>query len=68
MQECGYEQTKEKARSGIEKREYWQTDEINWNDVRKDWAGLKSIALTRNTITKNGKTTTETRYFIDRRF
>jgi len=64
LQGCGYEQTKEKARSGIEKREYWQTDNINWLDGRKDWVGLKSIAMTRNTITKNGITTTETRYFI----
>ena len=59
-----YEQTKEKARSGIEKREYWQTENIGWLDGRKDWAGLKSIAMTRNTIIKNGEETTETRYFI----
>jgi len=64
LKECDYEQTKEKARSGIEKREYWQTDDINWLNGRKDWVGLKSIAMTRNTITKNGETTTETRYFI----
>jgi predicted transposase YbfD/YdcC len=31
---------------------------------KKDWAGLKSIAMTRNTITKNDVETSETRYFI----
>ena len=53
-----------KARGGLEEREYWQTDDIEWLPQKKEWSGLKSIAMTRNTITKNGKTTTETRYFI----
>ena len=34
LSECDYHQTKEKARGGIEKREYWQTDNIAW----LDWA------------------------------
>jgi predicted transposase YbfD/YdcC len=61
---CEYKKTTEKARGGIEKREYWQTEDIRWLEQKKEWAGLKSIAMTRNTITKNGETTTETRYFI----
>jgi predicted transposase YbfD/YdcC len=61
---CAYHKTLEKARGGIEQREYWQTDDIGWLPKKKDWAGLSSIAMTRNTITKNGNTTTETRYFI----
>jgi predicted transposase YbfD/YdcC len=61
---CAYHKTVEKARSSIEKREYWQTDDIDWLSQKKEWVGLKSIAMTRNTITKNDKTTTETRYFI----
>jgi predicted transposase YbfD/YdcC len=61
---CSYEKTVEKARSSVEKREYWQTDDISWLAQRKDWAGLKSIGMTRNTITKNGVATTEVRYFI----
>ena len=61
---CAYHKTIEKARGGIEIREYWQTDDISWLAQRKDWVGLNSIAMTRNTITKKGKTTTETRYFI----
>ena len=61
---CAYTKTLEKARGGVEKREYWQTDDIAWMTQRKDWAGLKSIAMTRNTIIKNGVETSETRYFI----
>jgi len=61
---CAYHKTTEKARSGIEIREYWQTDDIGWLAQKKDWVGLKSIAMTRNTIIKNGVETTETRYFI----
>ena len=59
-----YTYTTEKARGGIEKREYWQTEDITWLPQRKNWAGLKSIAMTRNTVTKQGAQTTETRYFI----
>lgn len=61
---CAYTRTVEKARGGIEIREYWQTDSISWLSQKKNWAGLRSIAMTRNTIKKNGVTTTETRYFI----
>ena len=64
LSKCAYETTKEKARSGIEKREYWQTEDVVCINGRKDWAGLKSIAMTRNTIKKNGNETVETRYFI----
>ena len=61
---CAYTKTLEKARGGIEKREYWQTEDIDWLTQKKDWAGLKSIAMTRNTIIKDDVKTTETRYFI----
>lgn len=64
LSRCAYTQTTEKARGGIEKREYWQTDDIDWLTQKKDWAGLKSIAMTRNTITKDGIQTSEIRYFI----
>jgi len=64
LSKCEYCKTIEKARGGIEKREYWHTNDIEWLSQKKDWLGLKSIAMTRNTITKNGKTTTESRYFI----
>jgi len=61
---CAYTKTVEKARSGIEVREYWQTEDIGWLTQKKDWVGLKSIAMTRNTVTRDGKETIETRYFI----
>ena len=46
---CDYHKTIEKARGGIEKREYWQTNDIAWLSYEKDWVGLKTIAMTRNT-------------------
>jgi len=64
LSECAYTKTVEKARGAIEKREYWQTDNIKWLSQKKDWAGLKSIAMTRNTVIKEGVETSETRYFI----
>jgi predicted transposase YbfD/YdcC len=64
LSESEYTSTVEKARSSIERREYWQTDDIAWLPQKKGWAGLQSIAMTRNTVTKNGRVTTEIRYFI----
>jgi len=61
---CEYHKTAEKARGSVERREYWQTDDIGWLSQKKDWTGLTSIAMTRNTIMKNDKTTIEERYFI----
>ena len=62
--ESAYHKTREKARGGVELREYWQTEDIGWLTQKKEWAGLRTIAMTRNTITKGDKTTQETRYFI----
>jgi predicted transposase YbfD/YdcC len=64
LSNCAYTKTVEKARGGVEKREYWQTDSIAWLSQKKDWVGLKSIAMTRNTIIKDGVETSESRYFI----
>lgn len=61
---CAYTKAVEKARSSLEIREYWQTDDITWLSQKKHWAGLTSIAMTRNTVVRNGATTTEDRYFI----
>ena len=61
---CAYHKTTEKSRGGIEIREYWQTDDIAWLSQKKDWAGLSTIAMTRNTIKTEEKTTAECRYFI----
>ena len=60
-----YKKTVKKARGRIEKRDDWQSEDISWSNVRKEWKGLKSIILTRNTISeKDGKITVEERYFI----
>lgn len=64
LKKCDYTYNIEKTRGAIEKREYWQTDDISWFSGRGEWAGLKSIAMTRNTIIKGDETTIETRYFI----
>lgn len=40
LSKCAYTKTMEKARGGIEKREYWQTDDIAWLAHKKNWAGL----------------------------
>ena len=67
---CAYHKVIEKARSTVETREYWQTDDIKWLEPKKAWAGLKSIVMTKNTIVKCGDTNTDTntdaevRYFI----
>lgn len=55
----------EKARGKTEKRKYWQTDDISWLRHKKEWEGLKSIILTRNTVTgEEGEVNIEERYFI----
>jgi len=64
LSKCDYTKSTEKARGGIERREYWQTEDIEWLAQKKDWPGLQSIAMTCNTIIKNGVETAENRYFI----
>ena len=64
LKKCDYHYTVEKARSGVERREYWQTDNIAWLSQKSKWSGLKTIGMTKNTIYKDDKTTEETRYFI----
>lgn len=65
LKKSEYKKTIEKARGKTEKREYWQTDDISWLSQRKEWSGLKSIILTRNTITGlEGGSQIEERYFI----
>ena len=64
-EKCAYKKGIEKARGNLEKREYWQTEDISWLSQKKEWAGLKSIIMTRNTIAgSDGSTRVEERYFI----
>ncbi len=64
LSRCAYHKKLEKARGGMERREYWQTDDIGLLTQNKEWSGLRSIIMTRNTIIRSGKKTVETRYFI----
>lgn len=64
LKKCDYHYTIEKARGGVEKREYWQTDDILWLSQKDKWAGLKTIGMTKSTIIKDGKKSQETRHFI----
>ena len=59
-----YKRTVEKARSQIEIREYYQTEEISWLICKKEWKGLKSIGMEEKTIQKDGVETKEYRFFI----
>lgn len=60
----GYKKTIEKAHSQIEIREYYQTEDIRWMIQKKNWKGLKSIGMEKNTLKRDGKETTEYRYYI----
>ena len=60
----GYCCTIEKARSQIERREYYQTDDVKWLADRPRWKGLTSIGMSRSVCEKDGCKTTQTRYFI----
>lgn len=65
FEKCAYKKKTEKVRGKIEKREYWQTEDISWLSQKKEWSGLRSVILTRNTITeRDGKVIIEERYFI----
>ena len=39
-------------------------DDIDWMNKKEKWPGLKSIGMAQNTIEKENKKVTETRYYI----
>jgi len=59
-----YLKTVEKNRSQIEKREYYQIEDVSWIYRKERWAKLTSIGMVENTIDKNGVITKEVRYYI----
>lgn len=59
-----YKKSVEKAHGQIEKREYYQTEEIGWLGQKKEWKGLKSIGMEEKTLEKDGKERKEYRYYI----
>lgn len=56
--------TLEKGHGRIEKREYFQTNDINWFVEKHLWKNLTSIGAVIRTVTIKEKTTVETSYFI----
>lgn len=66
IREAGnYRRTVEKARSQIEIREYYQTEDIGWIPQKKEWKGLKSIGMEEKTILAEGQEEKkESRYYI----
>lgn len=59
-----YACTVEKARGQLEKREYYQTDDIKWMSQKKDWKGIKSIGMEEKTINDEKGERKEYRYYI----
>jgi predicted transposase YbfD/YdcC len=64
---CQHHKVVEKARGVVEVREYWQSDDVSSLSGRRDWAGLQSIAMAKNTVSSKDGTvlSVQTRYFIN---
>lgn len=56
--------TIEKGHGRIEKREYIQTNDIDWFSEKEQWKGLRSIGMVRRTVKKKDKETEEISYYI----
>lgn len=59
-----YVSTTEKAHGQIEKREYYQTDEIGWLVQKKEWKGIKSLGMEEKTLRDEKGERKEYRYYI----
>ena len=62
--QCSKKTTLEKGHGRIEKREYFQTNDIEWFSEKNKWESLKSIGMVRRTVIKNGVETVENCYYI----
>lgn len=56
--------TLEKGHGRIEKREYFQTNDIEWFSEKDKWEDLTSIGMVRRTVIKKDKETVEKCYYI----
>ena len=54
----------EKAHRQMEKREYYQSDDIRWLSQKKEWKGIKSIGMEEKTIKDEKGERKECRYYI----
>ena len=61
-----YEQH-DKGHGRLEQRTVIATDDTTWLQKEHYWPGLASIGMIRSVVTRNGKTTEETRYYISSR-
>lgn len=57
----GYKDTKEKAHSQTETREYYQYDRSKWMRGKSRWKGIKSIGMVCKTTEQSDKRVTERR-------
>ena len=55
----------EKVHGQIERREYYQSEDIGWLHQEKGWSGLKSIIMEKKTIFTKAAEKVERRYFIN---
>ena len=56
--------TRDKDHGRMEKREYRLLTDLSWLPERSDWAGMKAVGSVRSTVTRNGTTSRDTRFFI----
>ena len=56
--------TKEKDHGRVEKREYRLLTDLSWLPERAEWTELKAVGSVCSTVTRNGVTSTDTRFFI----
>ena len=61
---CDYHKTVDKDHGRIETRECWVSTDTPATGRDGDWPHLNAIAMVRNTTERNGKTATQTRYYI----
>lgn len=60
-------ETVEKSHGRVEKRRCWAVSDpehLGYVNDRNQWSGLKSIAMVESERTENGKTSTQSRYYI----
>lgn len=56
--------TKMKDHGRLERRDYRLLTDLSWLPQRTEWDGLQAAGMVTATISKNDKTTTNTRYFL----
>ena len=57
-------ETIEKSHGRIEKRQYWYTNDIEWEDHKENWSNLNGIGMVKSETQRDGKIVTDTRFYI----